>query len=126
MADIIPFGTPNQAGNQGQTRESGFTPHEFRRLDGLFLRAASAKAIAERTVNVTFEQKEAEFGYYKTKNSPAYLTFFIKQVGPQTMMYEVYKDGKGRIAKSGLFEKAFEKLEDEIHALLPETTPRNN
>jgi hypothetical protein len=65
MADIIPFGTPNQAGNQGQTRESGFTPHEFRRLDGLFLRAASAKAIAERTVNVTFEQKEAEFGYYK-------------------------------------------------------------
>jgi hypothetical protein len=42
------------------------------------------------------------------------------------MMYEVYKDGKGRIAKSGLFEKAFEKLEDEIHALLPETTPRNN
>ena len=35
-------------------------------------------------------------------------------------MYEVYKDGKGRISKSGLFERSFEKLEEEIQALIDE------
>ena len=118
MSDkIIPFVTTNQA---GKARESGFTPSEFRKLDGLYSLGATHKALFDRTVSVDFEAGTAEFGYYTSRYGNAYLKFVINQVGPKTLMYEVYKDGKGRIAKSGIFEKAFEKLETEIHALLPE------
>ena len=115
MTKIIPFG----ASNQGSKRESGFTPSEFRKLDGLYSLGATHKALFDRTVSVDFDAGTAEFGYYTSRYGAAYLKFIIRQVGPKTFMYEVYKDGKGRIAKSGVFAKAFEKLEAEIRALLP-------
>ena len=96
---------------------SGFTTSQFRRLDGLFLRAASEKRLGYRTVDANFDEKYACYTYFMREGDAPYLQFFIKQVGPQTMMYEVYKQGKGRIAKSGVFDKAFERLEQEVEAI---------
>jgi len=41
----------------------------------------------------------------------------IRRVGPRTTMYEVYLQDKGRIVKSGVFEKAFERLQVEVDNL---------
>ena len=98
--------------------KTGFTNAQFKRLDGLYLSAAAQKVINNRAVDCDFDEGFAAYTYFRTGITTPYLQFFIKKVGPQTMMYEVYKDGKGRIAKSGVFDKEFEKLEDEIQALL--------
>lgn len=99
------------------THPSGFTTSQFKKLDGLYLQAAAAKTLTYRTVECDFEEKTASYTYYQSESHQAYLQFCIRQVGPRTMMYELYKQGKGRITKSGLFEKVFEKLKSEIQSL---------
>ncbi len=47
----------------------------------------------------------------------------IRRVGPQTNMYELYKEGHGRIARSGLFAHIFEILEEDVAALMENATP---
>ncbi len=103
---------------------SGFTMAQFRALDNLYCRAAGAKALRYRTVDCDFEEKVATYTYYVHESQKPLYQFVIKQVGPNTMMYEVYKEGKGRIKKSGVFDRAFEKLRDEIEELLPK--PNNS
>lgn len=99
--------------------KTGFTNAQFKKLDALYLNAAAHKIINNRAVDCDFDEGFAAYTYFRTGIDRPYLQFFIKKVGPQTMMYEVYKDGKGRIAKSGVFEKALETLEEEIESLLP-------
>lgn len=99
---------------------SGFKNHEFKRLAGLFSIGASYKAIYDIAVDVDFDENICTFTYYRSNSYVPYLQFLIRRVGPNTDMYEVYKDGKGRISKSGLFERSFEKLEEEIQALIDE------
>ena len=98
--------------------KTGFTNAQFKKLDGLFLRAAGVKALNYRAVDCDFDEGVATYTYFKAEGYSPHLQFIMKRVGPTTMMYELYKEGKGRIAKSGVFEKAFEKLEAEIENLL--------
>ena len=98
-------------------QSSGFTQSQFKQLDGLYLQAASQKTLTYRTVECDFDEGIASYTYYQSAQHQPYLQFIIRQVGPRTTMFEVFLQGKGRIAKSGLFERAFEKLAEEIRNL---------
>ncbi|MGH1399021.1 MAG: hypothetical protein ACRBCT_07395 [Alphaproteobacteria bacterium] len=111
MSDVIPFASQD-------AHPSGFTNVQFRKLDGLYLQACAAKTLTYRTVDCDFEEGVASYTYYKSAHFAPFLSFFIRRVGPRAMMYEVFLEGKGRIVKSGVFEKAFEKLKSEIEALI--------
>lgn len=97
---------------------AGFKNTEFKALAGLYSQAASQKALYDIAVDVDFDTGVCTFTYYQSNNYVPTLQFLIRQVGPRTNMYEVYKEGKGRIAKSGLFERAFERLEKEVEDLM--------
>lgn len=103
--------------NPAYLEKTGFTNAQFKKLDALYLRAAGAKILTYRTVECDFDEEVASYTYYKSQGQAPYLEFLIKKVGPRTMMYEVYLQGKGRVAKSGVFEYAYKKLKDEIEAL---------
>jgi hypothetical protein len=99
-------------------RQSGFTNFQFKRLAGLYSRAASARALYDMAVDVDFETQTCSITYYQSNARRPFLQFLIKRVGPHTDMYEVYKEGKGRICKSGLFNRAFGRLEEEVEGLM--------
>ena len=109
MSNIITFAKTNQA--------AGFTPAQFRHLDQIYCRAAAEKILTYRSVECDFDEGVASYTYYQNSNAPPHLQFVIRQVGPRTVMYEVFKIGKGRIVKTGLFDRAIERLEYEIHQL---------
>ena len=98
--------------------KAGFSNAQFKKLDALYLQAMSDKVFGYRSVDVDFDEGVAEYAYYKTEYQPAALRFVIRHVGPRTVMYEVWKEGKGRISKSGLFDRAYERLQAEIEALM--------
>lgn len=98
-------------------RISGFSNGQFKRLDDLYLRAAARKVIAERAVDCDFDDGVACYTYYKAQSRMPYLQFLIRRAGPHSTMFEVYKQGAGRIAKSGLFDRALEVLKNEISKL---------
>ena len=97
---------------------TGFKNYEFKQLAGLYSRGSSAKVLYDMAVDVDFEKKTCMVTYFQSATRHPFLQFIISQPGPNTLMYEVYKQDKGRIAKSGLFERAFEKLESEISELI--------
>ena len=99
--------------------DAGFKNHEFKQLAGLYSRAASQKALFDMAVDVNFDEGTCSITYYRTNNYIPYLQFLIRHVGPKTCMYEIFKQDKGRIAKSGLFSRAFQRLEEEVVALMP-------
>lgn len=99
--------------------KTGFTQAQFKKLDDLYCRAATTKVLNFRTVECDFDEGIASYTYYQTKDHPPVFQFLIRRVGPKDMMYEVMKQGSGRIAKSGVFERAFEILRTEINTLLP-------
>lgn len=102
----------------GKNQKAGFTQSQFRRLDGLYLQAASHKVLTYRTVECDFDEGVASYTYYKSEGHAPYLQFIIRKVGPRSNMYEVFKHEKGRIIKSGVFDKAYARLSDEIEALI--------
>ncbi len=104
--------------NPAFLRNSGFTQTEFKQLDALYLRAAAAKALTYRSVECDFDEGVASYTYYTSENQPPFLQFIIRKVGPHTMMYELYLQKKGRIAKSGVFSKVVQRLQQEIEELL--------
>lgn len=110
MSDIIPFSR--------QSHSSGFTSAQFKKLDGLYLKAAAAKVLNYRTVECDFDEGVASYTYYKSEHFNPYLRFVIRRIGPRATMYELYLQDKGRIAKSGVFERAYEKLVEEVEKLL--------
>ncbi|MCB9987799.1 MAG: hypothetical protein H6868_00530 [Rhodospirillales bacterium] len=97
--------------------KAGFTNAQFKRLDALYLQAVSDKTLGHRTIDVDFDEGLAEYAYYKSEYLPPVLRFAIRHVGPNTVMYEVWKEGKGRIMKSGLFDRAYDRLVMEISDL---------
>lgn len=99
--------------------KSGFKNSEFKRLAGLFSRAASFKALYDIGIDVDFDEGVCTFTYYKSNAYKPFLQFVVRHVGPQTSLYELYMEGKGRIARSGLFNRVFERLEQEIETLIP-------
>ncbi len=97
--------------------KAGFTNSQFKKLDALYLRAAAEKVLNYRTVEVDFDEGVARYTYYKSESHQPFIQFVIAKVGPNTMMYEVYKEGKGRINKSGLFDRSYQVLKEEIEIL---------
>lgn len=103
--------------NPNLQKHMGFTNAQFRQLDGLYMRAVSYRILNHRTVDCDFDEGLLSYSYHITEHQPPFLQFLIRKVGPQTLMYEVYKQGKGRIAKSGLFQRAFDKCAVELESL---------
>ncbi len=101
-------------------KNAGFKNAEFKALAGLYSRAAVVKAFYDMGVDVDFDEGLCTFTYYRTNAYKPFLQFVIRHVGPRTAMYEVFMEGKGRIARSGLFKRAFERLEEEVQVLMPE------
>lgn len=99
---------------------AGFTQSQFRKLDQLYCFAASQKTITYRSVDCDFDEGVANYTYYLANQHIPFLQFVIRKVGPRATMFEVYKQGKGRIVKSGMFDRAFQRLEDEVRALSEE------
>lgn len=99
--------------------KAGFTRFQFQKLDALYLQALQHKVLNSRAVDCDFETGLMTFTYAKTDHHPPMFQFLIRQVGPRQMMYEVYQEGKGRAFKSGLFDRAYEKLEAAIRDLFP-------
>lgn len=97
---------------------AGFTNAEFRQLAGLFSRAAANKALYDMAVDVDFDAGVSNVTYYRSAERVPCLQFVIRRVGPRTAHYEVYKEGKGCIGRSGLFTRAYEILHTEISALI--------
>ena len=105
--------------NPAYLAKMGFTNTQFKKLDGLYLQAASVKALSYRTVECDFEEGVASYTYYKSEGQAPYLQFIIRKVGPKTMMFEVFLEAKGRVKKSGVFDLAYERLKEEVEKLLP-------
>jgi hypothetical protein len=104
--------------NPNLKAKTGFTNAQFKKLDGLYLRAAAHKVLNYRTVDCDFDEGVATYTYFKSERMAPYIQFIIRKVGPNTMMYEVFKTDKGRIKKSGVFDIAYARLEEEIEGLL--------
>jgi len=98
--------------------KSGFKNSEFKMLAGLFSRAASAKVLYDIAIDVDFDEGVCNFTYYRSNNYVPYLQFVIRRVGPKTDMYELYLEGKGRICKSGIFKRVYDRLELEVQKLM--------
>lgn len=96
----------------------GFSQSQFRKLDQMYCLAAARKALTYRSVECDFDEGIASYTYYMAEHSPPYLQFIIRKVGPKATMYELYKQGKGRVLKSGLFERAYEGLEAEVYQII--------
>lgn len=96
---------------------TGFTAAQFRKLDALYLRYMAEKIITYRTVECDFDAGLASYTYYKTPHQPASLQFIIRKIGPNAVHFEVFKMGKGCIAKSSLFERSYNKLLSELESL---------
>ena len=103
--------------NPGAQRVSGFTQAAFRRLDEIYRRAGADKKLMHRAVDCDFDAGVATFSYCKTPDHPPCLAFVIRRVGPQTVMYELYREKSGRIAKSGLFSRVLDRLKEEVDGI---------
>lgn len=103
--------------NPSFKQPAGFSQSQFRKLDQLYCRAAANKTLNYRTVECDFDEEVASYTYYISENQPPLLQFVIRKVGPRTTMFELFKQGKGRIMKSGLFDRTYEKLVEEIEVL---------
>lgn len=103
--------------NLAFSQPSGFSKNQFRKLDYLYCSAASAKMFSDRSVECDFDAGIASYTYYVASHHEPYLQFVIRKVGPRSTMFELYKQGKGRIMKSGIFDRTYDKLCSEIDAL---------
>ncbi len=97
----------------------GFSNAQFKKLDGLFCLAASYKVLNFRSVDCDFEEGVASFTFSKSEHHAPYLTFVIRRQGSRKVMYELYKEKSGRLFKSGIFERVFERLREEIYEVTP-------
>jgi hypothetical protein len=103
--------------NPSLLAKAGFTNAQFKKLDSLYLRAVSEKILNYRAVDCDFDEGVACYTYYKSESQAPFIQFVIRKIGPGAMMYEVFLHGKGRVAKSGVFDRAFETLQAEIESL---------
>ena len=99
---------------KSKAQKAGFSNAQFKKLDGLFLMSAAEKMLNHRTVECDFDEGVFEYNYHKTRQHPPVLRFIIRRVGPRTSMYEVWSAERGKIFQSGLFERAYERLQTEI------------
>lgn len=99
---------------------AGFSNAQFKKLDGLYLQAAAEKLLNYRTVECDFDEGLASYTYYVSDKHTPFIQFVLRKVGPGSMMYEIYKQDKGRIFKSGVFDRAFDQLKANFERLRQE------
>lgn len=97
--------------------KAGFSNAQFKKLDSLYLQAASYKTLTHRSVDCDFDEGVFEYNYHKSLQHPPFFIFIIRRVGPRTNMYELWQHDKGKVLQSGLFERVYERLQEEINAL---------
>ncbi len=100
------------------SQPAGFSQGQFRKLDQLYCSASLSRSLTHRAVDCDFDEGVVCYTYYQSTHHAPYLQFVIRKVGPRATMFELYKQGKGRIAKSGVFDRAYEKLKAEVELLL--------
>lgn len=98
---------------------SGFVNAQFRKLDALFSQAAAAGTLLHRTIDCDFDAGLASFAYCKSVNHAPLLSFHAVRKGPRMTMFELYRQNKGCITRSEVFERVYERLREEIEALGP-------
>lgn len=109
-ATILPLPDP---------QPSGFSNRQFRRLDALFLEAVQDKTLMHRAVSCDFDKGVARFTFHKTEHQPPVLEFRAVRAGPRHTLFELYKREGGLIARSALFDRVYDRLEEEIRVLGP-------
>ena len=95
---------------------AGFTQKQFRKLDQLYC-SSSNNAINERSVECDFDKGIATYTYYISSQHIPYLQFVIRKVGPNTTMFELFKKDCGRVIKSEIFERTYDRLCYEVSLL---------
>ena len=103
--------------NPNFSQPAGFTQAQFRKLDQLYCTAAACKILTYRSVECDFDEGVASYTYYISVHQAPYLQFIIRKVGPKTTMFEVFKQSSGRLIRSGVFDRAYDKLRAEIDFL---------
>ena len=104
--------------NPAYEQKSGFTRYQFQKLDQLYIRAASKKVLTYRTVECDFDAGVASYTYYQSVSESACFQFVIRRVGPQTTMFELFEQGKGRVLKSTVFDKVFARLQENVDDMI--------
>ena len=97
---------------------SGISNSQFRRIDQVYGLAVSKNVLTYRSVQCDFDKGEMTIALAKSPNHGPIISFVANKVGPKTTMYELYMEKKGRIAKSALFDRVFERYRDEVEHLI--------
>ncbi|MCB9963593.1 MAG: hypothetical protein H6855_00980 [Rhodospirillales bacterium] len=97
---------------------SGLSNFQFRRLDQLYCLAVSRNVLSHRTVDCDFDAGMLRISLSKSAHHESYLEFIAEKVGPRTTMYALYLNGKGLIARSALFERVLERMQEEVWDLI--------
>lgn len=100
-----------------KAQKAGFSNVQFKKLDALYLQAASIKTLTHRSVDCDFDEGIFEYSYHKSQQHTAIFRFVIRRVGPRTNMYELWHHSKGKIMQSGLFDRVYNRLREEIKPL---------
>ncbi len=103
--------------NPAFKQPAGFTQRQFRKLDQLYCASSSNNIINYRSVECDFDEGTATYTYYLSAHDSPYLQFVIRKIGSNTTMFELFKRGSGRIIKSGIFERTYDRLCREIDLL---------
>jgi hypothetical protein len=102
---------------KSKAQKAGFSNAQFKMLDGIYLQAASLKKLTQRSVDCDFDEGLFEFSYHISQQHPPLYKFIIRRVGPRTNMYELWQHNKGKILQSGLFDRVYNRLKEEIENL---------
>ena len=96
----------------------GLSRFQFQKLDAVFLRASSEGVLRNRTVDCDLDAGFVEISLSKSPHHTPAIAFVAQKVGPRTTMYELYMEGKGRVEKSALFERVYERYRDEVEQII--------
>lgn len=100
------------------SEKRGLSRFQFQKLDAVFLRASSEGALRIRTVDCDLEEGRVEIALSKSPQHTPVIAFVAQKVGPRTTMYELYMEGKGRVEKSALFDRVYERYRDEVDQII--------
>lgn len=101
----------------GHQPHTGFTQGQFRKLDQLYCSAVSERLMACRSVEYDYDEGVASYTYFISAQQAPYLQFVIRKIGSGFTMFELFKQGRGRVVRSGIFDRVYEQLVYEIRGL---------
>ncbi len=102
------------------TSPSGISKSQFRKLDQVASRAVAAKTLTYRTVDCDFDKGIMTIALAKTPYHDPSVMFIANKVGPQTTMYELFVEKRGRVSKSTLFDRVYTSYRDVVEKFMSE------